>query len=90
MQRSLIRGFGGCPASQIDSRLGSAVETSAAYRRRGLSSTREDTRRRSAINPTRVNSVSEAVAYRVAACAEAARDYRRLVVSRLAPEESQV
>jgi hypothetical protein len=48
------------------------------------------TRRRSAINPARVNSVSEAVAYRVAACAEAARDYRRLVVSRLAPEESQV
>jgi hypothetical protein len=48
------------------------------------------TRRRSAINPARVNLVSEAVAYRVAACAEAARDYRRLVVSRLAPEASQV
>jgi hypothetical protein len=42
------------------------------------------------INPARVNSVSEVVAYRVAACAEVARDYRRFVVSRLALEESQV
>jgi hypothetical protein len=37
MQRSLIRGFGVCPASQIDSRLGSALETSAASRRPGPS-----------------------------------------------------
>ena len=47
--------------------------------------------RRSA--PARVNSVflqCEVVAYRLAACAEVALDYWRFVVSRLAPEESQV
>jgi hypothetical protein len=44
----------------------------------------------SAINPGRVNSVSEVVAYRLAACAGVARDYQRFVVGRLAPEESQV
>ena len=47
----------------------------------------------SAINPAPVNSVflqCEVVAYCLAACAEVARDYRRFVVSRLAPEESQV
>jgi len=43
-----------------------------------------------AINPARVNSVSEAVAHRVAACAEVARDYRPFVVSLLAREEPQV
>src|SRR6516164_4765996 len=47
----------------------------------------------SAINPAPVNSVflqCEVVAYCLAACAEVARDYRRFVVSRLAPEEPQV
>jgi Membrane-associated sensor, integral membrane domain/His Kinase A (phospho-acceptor) domain len=42
----------------------------------------------SAINPASVNSVSQVVAYRLAACAEVARDYWRFV--RLALEESQV
>src|SRR5215472_18288271 len=47
----------------------------------------------SAINPASVSFVflqCEVVAYRLAACAEVARDYRRFVVCRLAPEESQV
>ena len=45
----------------------------------------------SAINPASVNFVvlqCEVVAYRLAACAEERWDYRRFVVSRLAPEES--
>ena len=47
----------------------------------------------SAINPASVNFVflqCEVVAFRLAAWVEVARDYRRFVVSRLAPEESQV
>ena len=47
-------------------------------------------KRYSAIKLARVNSVSEVVAYRLAACAEVAQDYRRFVASRLAPEESEV
>jgi len=47
----------------------------------------------SAINPAAVNFVflqCEVVAYQLAASAEVGRDYRRFVVSCLAPEESQV
>ena len=50
-------------------------------------------KRLSAINPASVNFVflqCEVVAYRLAAWVEVARDYRRFVVSRLAPEVSQV